>query len=206
MGTFPLDTNCFQVTAKMDPASTLVLCSCPFETSSKDNAITWVKEIQKFRDSCQSYNPNTIMVNNKDSLNLSVGGETVNVSGEKLKDMAKSQLDSKAKDDENADDAKEARKASDLIYNVESMTVNAAKNAFFKSRLMQKEKEMKVQKDLKKLDELIEKEKQKEKCIKTFLEREGRRQRRKRLETDTEKELSQIKDQVKGQVDSLNKM
>jgi len=47
-----MDTNCFEVKSKNDAKDSLVLCSCPFEPSSKDIAVTWIKEILKFRDAC----------------------------------------------------------------------------------------------------------------------------------------------------------
>lgn len=50
---FPLDSNCFEVRSKNDAKDILVLCGCPFEPSSKDAAVTWTKEILKFRDACQ---------------------------------------------------------------------------------------------------------------------------------------------------------
>jgi len=71
---------------------------------------------------------------------------------------------------------------------------------------LEQEKSLKAKKDLEKLDELINKEKEKEKCIKTFLEKESRRQRRKQLEKDTADQLKDIKTEVKAQVENLKKV
>jgi len=53
-----------------------------------------------------------------------VGNETVEVSGEKLKSLAKNTLESKAKDEEKAAEELEEQKMSDSINQVESITTN----------------------------------------------------------------------------------
>lgn len=146
------------------------------------------------------------MVNDGSRVNLQVGGETVMVSGKKLKSIAKQSLDNKAQDEDAATVQREAAKMSDMLYNVESITTNMTKNALFKERLLSKEKNIKTKKDLTKLDEMIEAELEKEKCIKTFLEREANRQRRKQMEHDTDEQLHEITNQVKAQVDTLKKV
>lgn len=50
------------------------------------------------------------------------------------------------------------------------------------------------------MDKLIQKEKEKEKCIQTFLQREARRQKRKTSEKQAEEELHEIKSEVQRQV------
>lgn len=159
----------------------------------------------KFRDNCAG-SDNAINVADSDTVNMTVGGENITMKGDKLKKLAKSTLSSKADDEDKADEEREAAKISDVIYNVESITTNATKNAFFKERLMENEKKLAAKKALAKLDDLINKEKEKEKCIQTFMEKESRRQRRKRLEKDTNEELSEIKVQVQSQVENLKKM
>jgi len=121
---FPLDSNCFDIKSKNDPKDNLTLCGCPFEPSSRDNAVNWIKEIVKFRDNCASNLNGAINIKDNDSLNLSFGNETVNVSGQQLKSLAKETLDSKAKDLEKEEEEKEERKISDAINQVESITTN----------------------------------------------------------------------------------
>jgi len=145
-------------------------------------------------------------VEDSDTVNLRLGGETVSIKGDKLKKLAKDNLSSKADEVDNESEIREATKMSDLVYNVESITTNATANAFFKERLLEREKKLKAKKDLDKLDEMINKEKEKEKCIQKFLEKESKRQRRKQLEKDTAEELKDIKVQVQTQVESLKKV
>lgn len=165
-----------------------------------------MKDILKFRDSCQDYTNNAVRVTDDSTVSLSIGGEKVTINGGKLKQLAKDNLSKKAADEDSAEEEKEARRMSDMIYNVESITTNAAKNAFFREKLLEEERKLKKKKELEKLDEMIRKEKEKEKCIQMFLEKEAKRQRRKRLEKDTDAELTQIKAQVETQVNSLKKM
>jgi len=63
-------------------------------------------------------------VKDSDKLKLNVGSETVEVSGEKLKSLAKSTLESKAKDEEKEAEEREEQKMSDAINQVESITTN----------------------------------------------------------------------------------
>jgi len=102
----------------------LVLCGCPFEPSSKDASISWIKEIMKFRDYCPENYGGSINVHDNDKLKLNVGSETVEVSGEKLKSLAKNSLESKAKDEEKEAEEREEQKMSDAINQVESITTN----------------------------------------------------------------------------------
>jgi hypothetical protein len=67
---FPMDSNCFEVKSKNDVRDTLILCGCPFEPSSKDAAITWTKEIMKFRDYCPSTFGGNINIHDGDKLKL----------------------------------------------------------------------------------------------------------------------------------------
>jgi len=163
--------------------------------------VTWINAIQKFRDNCGEWSSAPVIVTDRSKLNLSVGGETVSVTGDKIRKLAKD-LDGSGKEDQEAEE-REARKMSDAIYNVESITVSATKMAFTKEKLLEEERQKKKALELKKLDEMIEKEKEKQKCIETFIEKEKKRQRRKQLEKDTDQELSQIKEQVKAQVENL---
>jgi len=68
---------------------------------------------------------------------------------------------------------------------------------------MEKEEQMKANKELEDLDKLIQKEKEKEKCIETFLERESRRMGRKNKEKQAEEELKEIKKEVEHQVKEI---
>lgn len=200
---FPLDSNCFEVKSKNDPQDSLVLCGCPFEPSSKDAAITWIKEIMKFRDFCPENMSGSINIHDSDHLKLNYGNESVELSGDKLKELAKSTLEGKSKDQEKEEEEKEAQKMNDAINQVESITTNLTKNEFFKERLMEKEEEMKAKKELENMDKLIQKEKEKEKCIQTFLERESRRMARKAHEKQAEEELKEIKKEVESQVKEI---
>lgn len=121
---FALDTNCFEVKSKYDAKDTLVLCGCPFEPSSKDSAINWIKEIVKFRDNCPAGDSRAINISDSDHLKLKYGNETIDVSGDKLKELAKDSLESKVKDAETIEDEKEQSKITDAINQVESITTN----------------------------------------------------------------------------------
>lgn len=67
---FALDSNCFEVKSKNDVKDTLTLCGCPFEPSSKDAAVTWTKEILKFRDSCPANFGGGINIKDSDKLSI----------------------------------------------------------------------------------------------------------------------------------------
>jgi len=142
-------------------------------------------------------------VTDTDHLKLKLGNETIEVSGDKLKELAKNSLDSKMKDLEKEEDEKDEHKISDAINQVETITTNYTKNEFFKERLIEKEEELKAKKELENLDKMIQKEKEKEKCIETFLERESRQQRRKTKEKQAEEELKEIKSEVERQVKNI---
>jgi len=68
---------------------------------------------------------------------------------------------------------------------------------------MEKEEELKAKKELEDLDKLIQKEREKQKCIETFLERENRRVQRKNKEKQAEEELKEIKQEVEHQVKEI---
>lgn len=119
-----MDSNCFEVKSNNDVQDGLVLCGCPFEPSSKDVSINWIKEIMKFRDQCPENQGGSISIKDSDNVNLKVGNENVEVSGEKLKSLAKNSLESKAKDEEKAAEELEEQKMSDSINQVESITTN----------------------------------------------------------------------------------
>lgn len=125
------------------------------------------------------------------------------MSGDKLKELAKSALENKTKDKEKEDEEREEQKINDAINQVESITTNYTKNEFFKERLIEKESELKAKKDLENLDKMINKEKEKEKCIQTFLAREARRQARVSKEKQAEQELTDIKKEVETQVKEI---
>jgi len=112
-------------------------------------------------------------------------------------------LDSKSKDLEKEEEEKEEQKMNDAINQVESITTNLTKNEIFKEKLVEKEEELKAKKELEKMDMLIQKEKEKEKCIQTFLERESRRLQRKNKEKQAEQELQEIKKEVQTQVKEI---
>lgn len=200
---FPLDTNCFEVKSKNDAKDALVLCGCPFEASSRDSAVNWVKEILKFRDNCPATDTKAINISDDSHLKIKYGNETVDLSGDKLKELAKNSLESKIKDTEAEEDEREQQKISDAINQVESLTTNFTKNEFFKERLIEKEEELKAKKELQNLDKMIQKEKEKEKCIETFLQREARRNSRKNKEKQAEQELQEIKVEVESQVKNI---
>jgi len=68
---------------------------------------------------------------------------------------------------------------------------------------MEKEQELKAKKDLETLDKMIQKEREKEKCIQTFLDREARRQARLSKEKNAQMELKDLKSQVETQVKEI---
>jgi len=127
----------------------------------------------------------------------------VEVSGSKLKELGKHVLEDKEKDQEKIDEEREDQKISDAINQVETITTNYTKNEFFKEKLIEKESELKAKKELENIDKLIQKEKEKEKCIQTFLDREKRKAERLQKEKNAEQELQQIKKEVEGQVKEI---
>lgn len=122
------------------------------------------------------------------------------MSGEKLRTLAKNALDMNASRKEREAEEREANKISDALNQVQSMTTSMSKNEFFKAKMMEKESVMKNKKELEKLDRMIQREKEKERCIQTVLEREQRRQARKNQEQQAEEELIEIKKEVQEQV------
>jgi len=159
---FELDSNCFEVYSRNDVKDPLVLCGCPFETSSKDAAVSWIKEIQKFRDNCASKDSNKIInINSNSKIKMNLGNETIEVSGDKLKQLARNSLESKVKDKQTEEDEKQQQKINDELNQVESITSNYTKNEFFKERLLETEEELKSKNELENLDKMIQKEAEK---------------------------------------------
>jgi len=64
------------------------------------------------------------------------------------------------------------------------------------SVMLQEEEKRRQEKDLADLDRLVQKEREKERCIQTFLEREATRLARKNREQEAEQELTEIKKEV----------
>lgn len=176
------------------------MCGCPFEPNSKDVPFTWVKEIQKFRDYCPTHYGNAVHLLGSENVSLKYGNETINVSGERLRALAKNALEMNASNKEREAEERESNKISDALNQVQSMTTSMSKNEFFKAKMMQKEQELKNKTELQKLDRMIQREKEKERCIQTVLEREARRVARKSAEKQAEEELGDIKKEVQEQV------
>jgi len=133
-------------------------------------------------------------------VNLKYGNETINVSGEKLQKLARNTMDSNEKKKEREAEEAEANKISDALNQVQTMTTSMSKNEFFRAKMMEKEEEKRQAKELSELDKLIQKEREKEKCIQTFLEREQMRMARKQREEQATEELADIKHEVEEQV------
>jgi len=93
---FALDSNCFEVKSKFDVKDALVLCGCPFEPASKATAASWVREITKFRDNCPATDGKAIDLTESSHVKMQIGGETLEVSGASLKQLAKKSVESKA--------------------------------------------------------------------------------------------------------------
>jgi len=120
------------------------------------------------------------------------------VSGERLQKLAKDSMGPKNNDRE-AEEA-EANKISDAINQVQTLTISTSKNEFFRAKMLQEEEKRKQEQDLANLDRLVQKEREKERCIQTFLEREATRLARKTREKEAEQELTEIKKEVTDQV------
>lgn len=135
-----------------------------------------------------------------ENVSLKYGNETINVSGEKLRTLAKNALEMNASRKEREAEEAEANKISDALNQVQTMTTSMSKNEFFKAKMMQKEQELKNKAELAKLDRMIQREKEKERCINTVLEREARRVARANAEKQAEEELGDIKKEVQEQV------
>jgi len=101
--------------------------------------------------------------------------------------------------DKEAEEA-EANRISDALNQVQTMTISNSKNEFFRAKMLEEEEKKKLASDLSGLDRLVQKEKEKEKCIQTFLEREKNRMERKQRETEAAEELTEIKKEVTEQV------
>jgi len=97
----------------------------------------------------------------------------------------------------------EANKINDALNQVQTMTTSMSKNEFFRAKMMQEEEEKRQAKELADLDRVIQKEREKEKCIQTFLEREQMRTARKQRESQAEEELTEIKKEVVNQVSEV---
>lgn len=121
---FALDTNCFEVKSKNDVKDSLVLCGCPFEPSSKDTAVNWIREILKFRDACPENMTGAIDLKTNDTVNVTIGNENVAISGDQLKNVAKSAVEQKMKDKEQEEDEREEKAIQDSLNQVESITAD----------------------------------------------------------------------------------
>mmetsp|Transcript_19308 Transcript_19308/g.15875 ORF Transcript_19308/g.15875 Transcript_19308/m.15875 type:complete len:172 (-) Transcript_19308:255-770(-) len=97
----------------------------------------------------------------------------------------------------------EANKINDALNQVQTMTTSMSKNEFFRAKMMEEEEAKRQAKELADLDKVIQKEKEKEKCIQTFLEREQMRMQRKQREEQAEEELGEIKKEVQNQVSEV---
>jgi len=49
VGTFALDSNCFEVKSKNEVTDVLVLCGCPFAPNSGTVVDKWLKDIHTFK-------------------------------------------------------------------------------------------------------------------------------------------------------------
>jgi len=123
------------------------------------------------------------------------------VSPERLQKLAKDSMGPKNNDRE-AEEA-EANKISDAINQVQTLTISTSKNEFFRAKMLQEEEKRRQEKDLADLDRLVQKEREKERCIQTFLEREATRLARKTREKEAEQELTEIKKEVTDQVSEV---
>jgi len=92
---------------------------------------------------------------------MNLGNETIEVSGDKLKQLARNSLESKVKDKQTEEDEKQQQKINDELNQVESITSNYTKNEFFKERLLETEEELKSKNELENLDKMIQKEAEK---------------------------------------------
>lgn len=120
------------------------------------------------------------------------------MSPERLQKLAKDTMKSKSKDRE-LEEA-EANKITDAINQVQTLTISNSKNEFFRAKMLQEEEKRRQEQDLQKLDRLVQKEQEKERCIKTFLEREASRMARKHQQEEAAEELNEIKKEVVDQV------
>jgi hypothetical protein len=134
---------------------------------------------------------------------LKVGNEEINVSGERLQKLARNSMESNERKKEKEAEQAEANKINDALNQVQTMTTSMSKNEFFRAKMMEEEEKKRQAKELADLDKIIQKEKEKEKCIKTFLEREQMRMARKQREEQAEEELAEIKTEVVNQVSEV---
>lgn len=132
---------------------------------------------------------------------LKYGNESISVSPERLQSLAKDTMKTKTNDRE-AEEA-EANKITDAINQVQTLTISNSKNEFFRAKMLQDEEKKRQEQDLQKLDRLVQKEREKERCIQTFLEREAKRMSRKHQEQEASEELNEIKKEVVDQVKNV---
>jgi len=132
-----------------------------------------------------------------------VGNESINVSGARLQKLARNTMESNERAKEKEAEEAEANKINDALNQVQTMTTSMSKNEFFRAKMMQEEEEKRQAKELADLDRVIQKEREKEKCIQTFLEREQMRTARKQRESQAEEELTEIKKEVVNQVSEV---
>lgn len=132
-----------------------------------------------------------------------MGNESINVSGARLQKLARNTMESNERAKEKEAEESEANKINDALNQVQTMTTSMSKNEFFRAKMMQEEEEKRQAKELADLDRVIQKEREKEKCIQTFLEREQMRTARKQRESQAEEELTEIKKEVVNQVSEV---
>lgn len=108
----------------------LTLCGCPFAVNAGYTASIWMKEIEQFRDACNSSPDGTINIGEKDKIELNIGNETVELGGDQLRDLAQEAAMDHIKSDDQKADQDEEQKLNDTINQVESITADATKNEF----------------------------------------------------------------------------
>lgn len=197
---FAHDSNCFEVKSKNEKSDNLVLCGCPFAANAGLAAETWMKEIDKFHFACGGYYDGNVPLTEKDKIELSIGNEEVELSGEQMKAIAKEAANEKKDDEASKREEEEAKKMDDAINQVESITADATANEFYKEQILQKENSLKAKKDLEKLDAQIQKQEEKLKCMEAAVEKERLRQEKLAKSAEHKEEIKEVKKEVENAV------
>jgi len=142
-------------------------------------------------------------VTDKDKITLDVGGESLTLSPDQIKEVAKEALLDTQDEQDRLKDQQDARKMDDTINQVEKLATDATQTEFFKEQLLQKEQALKEQEDLKKLDRAIQKQQEKLKCIELMTKKEQAKQNQRLMQVQHNQEVREIRNEVQNQVNNI---
>lgn len=137
---------------------------------------------------------------------MTIGNEEVEISSEQIRAIAKEAADAMRNDEGAKQDEAESKKVDDALNQVESIAQDATQNEFYKEELLQKEKQLKVKKDMDKLDRKIQKAEEKLKCMQATLKREKDKAEKARKQSQQREEIQEITHEVQDEVKAVKKV